>query len=83
MSIRFNEESLGSTMLVSCSGSAVIAPDGKTKYRFLYNFMHSRDWKKISRIRIEQPGQQFSTRQLREFGKQIAHLINYFISRSN
>jgi hypothetical protein len=45
MYISFNEEPLDGNLLVTCSGSALIIPDGKTKYWFLYNFLHSKDWR--------------------------------------
>ena len=83
MYISFNEESLNSNLFVTCSGAASVIPDGKTKYWFLYNFVHSRDWKKISKLRIRPTTYRFSKDRFKEFGMAIAFPINHFISQNN
>ena len=83
MYISFNEELVQTNHLISCSGAALIMPDGKTKYWFLYNFLHTGDWKRILKMRIRPRNYTFSKKQLKQFGVAIAWLINNFISQNN
>ena len=81
--ISFNEAPFEGEFLVACSGAALIIPDGKTKYWFLYKFLHTRDWRKVSKLIVRPKNYTFSKKELKEFGLMIVFLINNFISQNN